>query len=44
MLTKNMLIKKDVWDIVSVKPCPLQRPNMGWNRENKEDQMAIKMA
>lgn len=44
MLTKSMLIEKDVWDLISNRSCPIRGHNSGWNKENKEDRMIIGIA
>lgn len=42
--TKTILIKMDIWDIVFVGSCSLQGTNIGQNKKNEEDQMAIVIA
>lgn len=40
-ITESMLIRKDVWDLVSLKPrFERQNPNL-WIEEIKEDYMAV---
>lgn len=44
ILTKSMLIKKDVWVLISIGPRVVRLPNVIWDRENKEDRMTIEIA
>ena len=43
-ITESMLIKKDIWDLISTGPRP-PRKNPGlWTKEIKEDHMAVGIA
>lgn len=44
LLIKNMPINKDDQVIIFVKSYLLQETNMGWNKKNKKNQIAIGMA
>lgn len=44
MITKLMLIKKDVKDFVLIGPYPKQQNPMLWKKEVKEDYIAVKIA
>lgn len=44
MITKSMLIEKDVWDLVTTGPRPVRQNPQLWIKEIKEDRMAVGIA
>lgn len=44
MITKSMLIEKDVWDLIETGPRPVRDNPTLWGKEIKEDRMAVGIA
>lgn len=44
MITKSMLIEKDVWGLIETGPRPIRENPRLWGKEIKEDRMAIGIA
>lgn len=44
MITKSMLIEKDVWDLIETGPRPARDNPSLWGKEIKEDRMAVGIA
>lgn len=44
MITKSILIKKDIWDLVSTGPRPKRQNPTLFSKEAKKDQMAVGIA
>lgn len=44
MISKSMLIEKDVWDLIATGPQPVRQNPQLWTEEVKEDRMAVGIA